>query len=87
MSASFEIRVKLAEPFRSGVGEELIITTPISTLGQLIPILEARVPDFSEDDDDGYVFAVNGNIILYGTRAQEVQSGDEVELMLALSGG
>jgi sulfur carrier protein ThiS len=87
VTAPFEIQVRLAEPFRRGVGEVVTITTPVSNLGQLIPLLEAQVPDFSEDDDDGYVFAINGTIILYGTKAQTVKNGDDVEVMLALSGG
>lgn len=84
---SFEILVRLAEPFREGVGESLVIRTPIQNLGDLLGELEARVPRFAEAYDDSYVFAVNGDLVLWGVKATAVKSGDEVEIMLALSGG
>lgn len=84
---AFEILVRLAEPFREGVGESVVITTPIQNLGELLAELELKVPRFSEIYDESYVFAVNGDLVLWGVKATAVKSGDEVEIMLALSGG
>ena len=84
---AFHIRVRLSEAFREGVGEFLSITTPVKSLGEVIGQLEEKVPRFSEAYDDGYVFAVNGQLVLWAVSATVVQNGDEIEIMLALAGG
>lgn len=83
----FVLTVRLAEPFREGVGEVFMVSTPVANLGELVPVLRAALPGFAENYDEGYVFAVNGRIILSGERTTALASGDEVELMLALAGG
>lgn len=85
--ARFEIVVRLAEPFREGVGEQLVIHDPVENLGQLLGVLEGAVPAFSETYDESYVFAINDELVLSGVKARSLKSGDRVEIMLALSGG
>ena len=87
MSAPFSIRVRLAEPFRDGVGEFLTIDQPVGTIGELIPLLEARVPNFESTNDELFNFALNGELILYNEKARHLASGDELELLVAFSGG
>ena len=81
------ITVRLAEPFRDGVGEMLTVNEPVRNLGELVSILEKRVPKFSDSNNELFNFAVNGELILHNEKAIELKSGDEVELLVAFSGG
>ncbi|HVT44233.1 MAG TPA: MoaD/ThiS family protein [Thermoanaerobaculia bacterium] len=85
--STFHLRVRLAEPFREGVGEYLEISTPVASVGDLLPILEARVPAFSAENDELFNFAVNGELILHNEKGVPLSSGDEVELLVSFSGG
>jgi molybdopterin converting factor small subunit len=88
MTAPYRLEVRLAEPFHDDlVGGILIIHEPVADLGALRALLCERVPRFHAQRDEGYVFAVNGRLVLHDERRTPLQSGDEVELMLALSGG
>jgi len=79
------ITVRLAEALRDGVGEILTVAEPVGSIGELIPILERRVPKFTRDEI--FNFAVNGEMILHNEKAVSLKSGDEVELLIAFSGG
>lgn len=81
------ITVRLAEPFRDGVGEMLTINEPVRNLGELVSILERRVPKFSHSNDELFNFAVNGALVLHDEKGVELKSGDQVELLVAFSGG
>ena len=83
----FRLTVRLAEPFREGVGEFLTVETPVRSIGELTALLEARLPNFSADNDELFNFALNGELILHGEKAVALQSGDQVELLVAFSGG
>ena len=50
-------------------------------------ILEARLPQFAEDRDELFNFAINGELILHGEKKAALQNGDEVEVVVAFSGG
>ena len=84
---SFSLTVRLAEPFRQGVGEFLNVTTPVRTLGELLPILDRDVPGFASGNDELFNFAVNGELILHAERSVRLEDGDEVEILVAFSGG
>ena len=84
---SFNLTVRLAEPFREGVGEFLTITSPVHTIGELLPILDRDVPGFASGNDELFNFALNGELILHGERSVKLKDGDEVEILVAFSGG
>jgi molybdopterin converting factor small subunit len=79
------LTVRLPEPLRRG-GDMLSIETPVATLGQLIPILEARIDGF-RGDDSLFNFAVNGVMLLHGEQNHPLAPGDEVEILVAFGGG
>jgi molybdopterin converting factor small subunit len=81
------LRVRLAEPLREGVGEFVEITSPVANVGELIDALERRVPAFASKNDELFNVAVNGDLVLHGERNVPLQDGDEVELLVAFSGG
>lgn len=81
------ITVRLAEPLRDGVGETITIDSPVTSIGELIPILEKRIPRFARTNDELFNFAVNGEMILHNEKAVSLKPGDEVELLVAFSGG
>jgi sulfur carrier protein ThiS len=80
------ITVRLPEPLRNGQ-EMLSIAEPVATLGDLMAILEARLPNFAEDRDELFNFAINGELVLHGEKAAKLENGDEVEVVVAFSGG
>jgi molybdopterin converting factor small subunit len=81
------ITVRLPEPLRDGGGELLTITEPVESLGDLIDVLERRVPSFTTERDELFNFAVNGELILHGEKNVALSSGDEIEVVVAFSGG
>lgn len=83
----FHLSVRLAEPLRLGVGECIEIKTPVANIGDLISLLEERLPHFSASRDELYNFAINGELILHGEKTVALKSGDEVELLVAFAGG
>ncbi|HEY5610698.1 MAG TPA: MoaD/ThiS family protein, partial [Thermoanaerobaculia bacterium] len=83
----FSLTVRLAEPFRAGVGEQLTIDTPVRSIGELISVLEERIPHFSSQNNELFNFAVNGELILHDEKSVLLENGDEVELLVAFSGG
>ncbi len=84
---TFRITVRLPEPLREENGAMIMIDTPVQTLGELVDLLEQRVPGFATTNDELYNFAVNGAMILHGERATPLRNGDEVEMIAAFSGG
>lgn len=83
----FLITVRLAEPFREGVGENYEVREPVANLGQLIELLKRQLPAFEQRYDHSFNFAVNGFLVLHKQAEVSLKSGDEVELMMALAGG
>lgn len=74
------ITVRLPEPLRNGRGE--MVTMMASTLGEIIEKL-----DIEGQRDELYNFAVNGELILHGEKNVRLVSGDEIEIVVAFSGG
>ena len=81
----FHLTIRLPEPLR-GETDVISIDTPVSTLGDLVPILEQRVDGF-HGDDALFNFAVNGVMLLSGEQNHPLASGDEVEILVAFGGG
>jgi molybdopterin converting factor small subunit len=80
------ITVRLPEPLRNG-SATVTVNESVATLGELMTILEARLPKFAEDRDELFNFAINGELILHGEKKVALQNGDEVEVVVAFSGG
>ncbi|HEY8183245.1 MAG TPA: MoaD/ThiS family protein [Thermoanaerobaculia bacterium] len=74
------ISVRLPEPLRNGRPE--IITMSAATLGEVIDNL-----GIESERDELYNFAVNGDLILHGEKNVQLKSGDEIEIVVAFSGG
>ena len=68
-------------------GELLTINEPVASLGDLIDVLERRVPSFTTERDELFNFAVNGELVLHGEKNVALSSGDEIEVVVAFSGG
>jgi len=79
--------VRLPEPLRGEIGESICLDATPETLGELIRILEEKLPDFASQNDALYNFAVNGEMILHGEKSVPLKKGDEVEVLVAFSGG
>ncbi len=74
------ITVRLPETLRDGRGT--MVTMNADWLHDIIDRL-----DLNEDRDELYNFAVNGELIIHGERAVALKDGDEVEIVIAFSGG
>ena len=74
------ITVRLPEPLRDGRGE--VVTMMASSLGEVIEKL-----DIDAERDELYNFAVNGELILHGEKNVRLENGDEIEIVVAFSGG
>jgi len=74
------ITVRLPEPLRNGRPE--VITMSAVSLGEVIDKL-----GIDGQRDELYNFAVNGDLILHGEKNVQLRSGDEIEIVVAFSGG
>lgn len=74
------ITVRLPEPLRDGHGA--VITMNATSLAQIIDQLHLE-----EERDELFNFAVNGELIVHGEHDVHLKSGDEVEIVIAFSGG
>jgi sulfur carrier protein ThiS len=74
------ITVRLPETLRDGHGA--MVTMNAASLDDIIERL-----DLSDDRDELYNFAVNGELIVHGEHAVKLADGDEVEIVVAFSGG
>jgi sulfur carrier protein ThiS len=74
------ITVRLPEPLRNGRAE--VITMTAVSLGEVIEKL-----GIDGQRDELYNFAVNGDLILHGEKNVQLRSGDEIEIVVAFSGG
>jgi sulfur carrier protein ThiS len=77
---SCQITVRLPEPLREGRGS--VMTMDVSSLDDIIAGL-----DLSDDRDELFNFAVNGELVLHGEKSITLKNGDEVEIIVALAGG
>lgn len=83
---AFIVTVRLPEPLRRDGVDAILVDVPVANLRELGLHLESRLEDFSASDEL-FNFAINGEIVLSGEADRGVTSGDEVELLVAFSGG
>jgi len=82
------ITVRLPSTLRAGSSDTLEVHEPISTIAQLIEILDRRIPGFRDQlDDSVFNFAVNDEMLLHHARDRGLQAGDVVEVIPTISGG
>ena len=74
------ITVRLPETLRDGRGA--MVTMNAASLHDIIDRLA-----LDEARDELYNFAVNGELIIHGERAVALKDGDQVEIVVAFSGG
>ena len=74
------ITVRLPETLRDGRGA--VLTMNAASLDDILARLELE-----DDRDELYNFAVNGELIIHGEREVALRDGDEVEIVVAFSGG
>ena len=74
------ITVRLPETLRDGRGA--MMTMNAASLDDIIARLE-----LADDRDELYNFAVNGELVIHGEHAVMLKDGDEVEIVVAFSGG
>ncbi len=75
------ITVRLPEPLRNGRPE--VMTMTAATLGEVL----AKLGLEGDERDELYNFAVNGDLILHDEKNVQLRSGDEIEIVVAFSGG
>ncbi|HET7710501.1 MAG TPA: MoaD/ThiS family protein, partial [Thermoanaerobaculia bacterium] len=83
----FRLIVRLPELLRDGHGDTLVIHERVTTIAELVQLLEERLPPFSESRDELFNFAINGEMLLHGEDSASLANGDEVEIVVAFSGG
>ena len=74
------ITVRLPEPLRDAHGA--VVTMNASSLADIIDTL-----GIENDRDELFNFAVNGELIVHGENDVQLKNGDEVEIVVAFSGG
>ena len=74
------ITVRVPEPLRDGRGE--VVTMNASSLDEIIQKL-----GIDGQRDELYNFAINGELIIHGEKDIRLNSGDEIEIVVAFSGG
>ncbi len=74
------ITIHLPEALRDGRGA--VMTMDATSLDDII----ARL-DLSDDRDELFNFAVNGELVLYGEKNVLLKHGDDVEIVVAFAGG
>lgn len=82
----FHITVRVPEPLRDGSSDRMVIDDPVRSLGELVTILKARLPNFT-GKDELFNFAINGELVLHGENAFPLHDGDQVEIVVSFAGG
>ena len=73
---------------RAGGSDTIVLTESLATLGELIDLLDRRIPGFrAQLDDSVFNFAVNDEMLLHRVRDRALTDGDTVELIPTISGG
>jgi sulfur carrier protein ThiS len=75
------ITVRLPEPLRNGRPE--VMTMTAATLGEVMVKLGLE----GDERDELFNFAVNGDLVLHDEKNVSLKSGDEIEIVIAFSGG
>jgi molybdopterin converting factor small subunit len=82
------ITVRLPSTLRTGPSDTLTVQEPVRTIGDLVEILDRRIPGFRDQlDDSVFNFAVNDEMLLHRVRDHALRDGDTVEIIPTISGG
>jgi molybdopterin converting factor small subunit len=82
------ITVRLPSTLRAGFSDTLELYEPITTIAELIDVLDRRIPGFRDQlDDSVFNFAVNDEMLLHHARDRSLRAGDVVEVVPTISGG
>jgi molybdopterin converting factor small subunit len=82
------ITVRFPSMLHARAGREVVVQDPVTDLGQLLDLLDQRIPGLAgELADPIYNIAVNDEMLLHGVRRHPLKSGDTVEIVPTISGG
>lgn len=82
------ITVKLPSTLRIGASDTLHVREHVSTIADLVSVLDRRIPGFGDQlDDSVFNFAVNDEMLLHHARERALSDGDVVEIIPTISGG
>jgi molybdopterin converting factor small subunit len=82
------ITVRLPSTLRSGPEPAIAVHEPVTTIDELVTVLDRRIPGLREQlDDSVFNFAVNDEMLLQRARAHPLHDGDVVEIVPTISGG
>jgi molybdopterin converting factor small subunit len=82
------ITVNFPDALQTIAGQQLTVTEPVSTIGQLIQAMDRLKPGIARElDDPMYNIALNQEILLHGVDAHSVKDGDVIEVVPSIAGG
>lgn len=82
------ITVRLPATLRLGAADTLTVTEPVRSIGELVDVLDRRIPGFRDQlNDSVFNFAVNDEMLLHRARERALRDGDTVEIIPTISGG
>jgi molybdopterin converting factor small subunit len=82
------ITVRLPSTLGVNSTDTLEVHERVRSIGELIEVLDRRIPGFKEQlDDSVFNFAVNDEMLLHRTRDRALADGDVVEIIPTISGG
>lgn len=82
------IIVRLPSTLKVSDADVLEIHEPAGTIGELVDLIDRRIPGFRDQlDDSVFNFAVNDEMILHQARERALRPGDVVEIVPTISGG
>ena len=88
VAAGFAVTVRIPKQVTTLPGDGLVVTEPVASIRELRAALDHQVPGLGALlASDAFNFAVNGEVLLHGAEDHPLQSGDRVEVVMAMSGG
>ena len=82
------ITVRLPSTLGVNPSDTLEVHERVSSIRELIDVLDRRIPGFREQlDDSVFNFAVNDEMLLHRARDRALADGDVVEIIPTISGG
>ena len=78
----------LPSTLKVGASQTLEVQESVSSVAQLVDVIDRRIPGFRELlDDSVFNFAVNDEMLLHHARERALKDGDVVEIIPTISGG